>query len=164
MPPGGMDSASFANTREIYSALKLKEADEKRPSLIWANSNPPQTIMSAGYPAERSRTAPAAFGSGGATEQVQHKSFMNHLMTDIQAGVFRVVAETFPDHVAPLSPQTLIKKDLGADSMQLISLMIALDAEFDAEFAVENIPSEDVTLEWVCRFVHETLLSSSASA
>jgi len=89
---------------------------------------------------------------------------MNQLMTDIQAGVFRVVAETFPEHVAPLSPQTLIKKDLGADSMQLISLMIALDAEFDAEFAVENIPAEDVTLDWVCRFVHETLLSSSASA
>jgi hypothetical protein len=48
--------------------------------------------------------------------------------------------------------------------MQLISLMIALDAEFDAEFAVENIPTEDVTLEWVCQFVHDTLLSSSSNA
>ena len=63
-----------------------------------------------------------------------------------------------------MSPETRIKQDLGADSMQLISLMIALDAEFDAEFAVENIPSDDVTLEWICRFVHDTLLSSNASA
>jgi acyl carrier protein len=88
---------------------------------------------------------------------------MNTLEQDIQAGVFRIVAETFPDHAAPLSPHTLVKQDLGADSMQLISLMIALDAEFDAEFPVENIPSEDVTLEWVCRFVHDTLLSSRSS-
>lgn len=89
---------------------------------------------------------------------------MNDLMQDIQPSVFRVVAETFPDHDAPLLPETLIKKDLGADSMQLISLMIALDAEFDAEFPVDKIPSEDVTLEWVCRFVHETLRSANTSA
>lgn len=88
---------------------------------------------------------------------------MNTLEQDIQTGVFRIVAETFPDHEAPLSPGTLVKQDLGADSMQLISLMIALDAEFDAEFPVENIPSEDVTLEWVCRFVHDTLLASRSS-
>jgi len=89
---------------------------------------------------------------------------MKYPATDIESGVFRVVAETFPDHEVPLSPETRIKQDLGADSMQLISLMIALDAEFDAEFAVENIPSDDVTLEWICRFVHDTLLSSNASA
>lgn len=89
---------------------------------------------------------------------------MSYLAEDIKAGVFRVVAETFPGHDAPLSPETLIKQDLGADSMQLISLMIALDAEFDAEFAVENIPSGDVTLDWVCKFVHDTLISSSTSA
>lgn len=88
---------------------------------------------------------------------------MNTLEQDIQTGVFRVVAETFPDHGAPLSPETLIKQDLGADSMQLISLMIALDAEFDAEFPVEKIPDEDVTLEWICRFVHDTIVCSSTS-
>ena len=88
---------------------------------------------------------------------------MNTLEQDIQTGVFRIVAETFPEHGAPLSPDTLVKQDLGADSMQLISLMIALDAEFDAEFPVESIPSEDVTLEWVCRFVHDTLLASRSS-
>jgi len=89
---------------------------------------------------------------------------MNYQAKDIQSGVFRIVAETFPDHEVPLSPETRIKQDLGADSMQLISLMIALDAEFDAEFAVENIPSEDVTLDWICRFVHDTLVSSSTNA
>ena len=93
-----------------------------------------------------------------------NKEFMKHQVQDIQSGVFRVVAETFPEHGQPLSPATLVKRDLGADSMQLISLMIALDAEFDAEFAVENIPTEDVTLEWVCQFVHDTLLSSSSNA
>ncbi len=89
---------------------------------------------------------------------------MNTLEQDIQTGVFRVVAETFPDHAVPLSLETRIKQDLGADSMQLIRLMIALEAGFDAEFPVDKIPDKDVTLEWICRFVHDTILSSSTSS
>lgn len=75
----------------------------------------------------------------------------------IEQRVFRVVSETFPDAAVALTPPTMLKRDLGADSMQLIALMIALDAEFDVEFAVEDIPREDVSLEWVIRFVHSTV-------
>lgn len=82
--------------------------------------------------------------------------------TDIERRVFRVVAETFPEATISLSGQTMLKRDLGADSMQLIALMIALDAEFDAEFAVEEIPRDDVTLAWVCDFVLATVQTTSA--
>lgn len=77
--------------------------------------------------------------------------------TDIEQRVFRVVTETFPQVSDALSHQTMLKRDLGADSLQLIAFMIALDAEFDAEFAAEDIPRTDVTLAWVCDFVLATM-------
>jgi len=77
--------------------------------------------------------------------------------TEIEQRVFRVVTETFPQATDAPSRQTMLKRDLGADSMQLIAFMIALDAEFDAEFAAEDIPRTDVTLAWVCDFVLATM-------
>ena len=81
----------------------------------------------------------------------------------IDERVIRVVGETFPGATIALTPPTLLKRDLGADSMQLIALMIALDAEFDVEFAVEDIPRDDVTLEWICEFVRMTVHGASTS-
>ena len=82
---------------------------------------------------------------------------MSVVPTEIQDRVFRVIAETFPDGASGLSPRTMLQHDLGADSMQLIALMIALDAEFDVEFAVDEIPREDVSIAWVCDFVTATM-------
>ena len=56
--------------------------------------------------------------------------------SEIEARVFRVVSETFRDSSVALTPDTMLQRDLSADSMQLIALMIALDAEFDSEFAI----------------------------
>jgi acyl carrier protein len=82
---------------------------------------------------------------------------------DIAHRVFRVVSETFPDTVSSLEQGTMIRRDLGADSMHLISLMIALDSEFDTEFAVDQIPDHDVDLEWICRFVSSTLAAHQST-
>lgn len=82
---------------------------------------------------------------------------MTDHLSEIERSVFKVVADTFPHTEVALTASTMLKRDLGADSMQLIALMIALDAEFDAEFAVERIPSHDVTLAWVCEFVNATV-------
>ncbi|MGE3876510.1 MAG: phosphopantetheine-binding protein [Parvibaculaceae bacterium] len=81
---------------------------------------------------------------------------------DIEQRVFRVAAETFPQASNTLTRQTTLKRDLGADSMQIIAFMIALDAEFDAEFAAEDIPRTDVTLAWVCDFVLATMQGATA--
>ncbi len=72
---------------------------------------------------------------------------------DIERRVFRVVAETFPEADIALNADAMLRRDLGADSMQIIAFMIALDAEFDAEFDAEEIPSADVSLGWICDFV-----------
>lgn len=82
---------------------------------------------------------------------------------DVQERVIRVLGETFPAKSASITQDTLIKHDLGADSMSVIALMIALDAEFDVEFAAERIPEDDVTVGWICAFVQETLLSAEAT-
>jgi len=82
--------------------------------------------------------------------------------TDIEQRVFRVAAETFPQTSSALTRQTMLKRDLDADSMQIIAFMIALDAEFDAEFAAEDIPKTDVTLAWVCDFVLATVQGAPA--
>ena len=52
---------------------------------------------------------------------------------------------------------TRIREDLKADSMQVLALMIALDAEFDVEFDISQIPEEEVTIEWILNFVASTL-------
>jgi acyl carrier protein len=82
---------------------------------------------------------------------------------DVEERVIRVVGETFPAKGASITQETLIKHELGADSMQVIALMIALDAEFDVEFAAESIPEDDVTVGWICAFVQETLRSTEAT-
>ena len=89
---------------------------------------------------------------------------MTPLRQDIQLRVLKVVAETFPGQIAVLDASTMIKRDLGADSMQLIALMIGLDEEFDAEFAVDQIPKDDVSLDWVCEFVEATLLAARSTS
>ena len=82
---------------------------------------------------------------------------MTSSLDNITQRVFSVIAETFPNTPVSIESGTMIRSDLGADSMQLISLMIALDSEFDTEFAVDQIPQHDVDLDWICRFVEATL-------
>lgn len=71
--------------------------------------------------------------------------------------VNKVVSETFQIPITELSPSLRVKEDLGADSIQVVALMIALDAEFDIEFCVEKIPSQGVSIGWICEFVRDSL-------
>lgn len=71
--------------------------------------------------------------------------------------VQQIIAETLGVESGRLGPQTRIKEDLGADSMQVITIVIALDAEFDAEFNTDEIPKSEVTVGWVTEFVERTM-------
>lgn len=71
--------------------------------------------------------------------------------------VCAVIAVTLDVAVDRLVGTSLIAEDLGADSMKVIALMIALDAEFDVEFKVDHIPTTGVTVDWICEFVADTL-------
>ena len=71
--------------------------------------------------------------------------------------VCAVIAATLDVAVDRLVGTSLIAEDLGADSMKVIALMISLDAEFDVEFKIDRIPTNGVTVDWICEFVTDTL-------
>ena len=48
-----------------------------------------------------------------------------------------------------LTEDTLIREDLEADSMDVVTLMVLLDDKFNAEFNPEDVPNENVSLKWV---------------
>lgn len=75
----------------------------------------------------------------------------------IFARVQRVIAETLGVDVSTVQAHTRVKEDLGADSMQVVTIVIALDEEFDAEFNTDELPRESVTVGWVTEFVARTL-------
>lgn len=53
--------------------------------------------------------------------------------------IIPIVAETLSTEESALTPETSFKEDLGADSLDLFELVMALEEEFDIE-----IPSEDL--------------------
>lgn len=75
----------------------------------------------------------------------------------IFARVQRVIAETLGVDVSTVQAHTRVKEDLGADSMQVVTIVIALDEEFDAEFNTDELPRDSVTVGWVTEFVARTL-------
>lgn len=79
------------------------------------------------------------------------------ITADILARVVRVIADCLERDPRDLSPATKIREELGADSMQVVTIVIGLDEEFDAEFDVDRIPKDDVSIAWIADFVASTL-------
>jgi acyl carrier protein len=77
--------------------------------------------------------------------------------TEVSQRVVKVISEVFSVPVSDLLPTTKMKEDLGADSMQVVTLLIALDEEFDTEFDISEVPAADVTVKWVCEFAQVAL-------
>jgi acyl carrier protein len=82
----------------------------------------------------------------------------------IVEAVLDSVAETLNMPLAELSEDTLIREDLDADSMDVVTLMVLLDDKFDAEFNPEDIPAEDVSIRWVVDYIIKKLNSSANGA
>ncbi len=74
---------------------------------------------------------------------------MNQNRESIRLAVFDCVAETLNIPADELTEDTLIREDLEADSMDVVTLMVLLDDKFNAEFSPEDVPSENVSLQWV---------------
>ncbi|MFT4563907.1 MAG: acyl carrier protein [Gammaproteobacteria bacterium] len=74
---------------------------------------------------------------------------MNLNRVEILAEVLDSVAETLNVPTADITEMTLIRRDLEADSMDIVTLMVLLDDKFDAEFSPEDIPPEDVAIGWI---------------
>ena len=76
--------------------------------------------------------------------------------------VRKVVSETLGITQHELQPGARITEDLHADSMQVVTILIALDHEFDTEFRLEDIPAQGVTLQWISEFVELTIAADRA--
>ncbi len=62
-----------------------------------------------------------------------------------------------------LTANTRLKADLNADSMDVTTILIAMDETFDCEFNLDDLPRDDVTIEWIAKYV-QTRLRRSAPA
>ncbi|MGR9091313.1 MAG: acyl carrier protein [Gammaproteobacteria bacterium] len=78
----------------------------------------------------------------------------------IRIAVFDCVAETLNIPADELTEDVLIREDLEADSMDVVTLMVLLDDKFNAEFNPEDVPSENVSLKWVVEHIVTTLEDS----
>ncbi len=74
---------------------------------------------------------------------------MNQDRETIRIAVFDCIAETLNIPADELTEDMLIREDLEADSMDVVTLMVLLDDKFNAEFNPEDVPSENVSLRWV---------------
>jgi acyl carrier protein len=75
----------------------------------------------------------------------------------ILAKVMDLVAETLETDAGSVTAESRIREDLGADSMHVVTLIIALDEAFDAEFNLEDVPKDGVTVAWIADYVARTL-------
>lgn len=75
---------------------------------------------------------------------------------EVRAATMAVVAETFVREQSELAETDYLEKDLDADSMALVTLMIALDDEFDLEIAADQLPDlGDITIGAIVDYVWE---------
>jgi acyl carrier protein len=77
--------------------------------------------------------------------------------SEILARVVRVIADCLERDPTELSSETRIRQDLGADSMQVVTIIIGLDEEFDAEFDIDKVPKDDATIDGIVDLVTTTL-------
>ena len=87
---------------------------------------------------------------------------MNQNRETIRMAVFDCVAETLNIPADELTEDMLIKEDLEADSMDVLTLMVLLDDKFNAEFSPEDVPSENVSLKWVVDHIIKKLDDTDA--
>lgn len=71
----------------------------------------------------------------------------------LEQRILAVVREVLPSSPDVFDERLLIREDLGADSMQVIALMIAFDSEFDIEFNADDLPDAGVSMGWLRDFI-----------
>lgn len=81
----------------------------------------------------------------------------------LESRIAEIVHDVLPHASGAFEENLHIREDLGADSMQVIALMIAFDAEFDIEFNADDVPHAGVTMGWLRDFIAHTLASQRDS-
>jgi len=61
-------------------------------------------------------------------------------MSDVESKIIKITSTTLGIDVDKITPESRFVNDLGADSLDTVELMMAIEAEFDC-----NIPDESAT-------------------
>ena len=79
-------------------------------------------------------------------------------MSDIESKIIKITAQTLGIEESKVTSESRFVNDLGADSLDTVELMMAIEAEFDC-----NIPDEEagkiVTISDAVKYVHENTKS-----
>ena len=79
--------------------------------------------------------------------------------SEIEELVIEIVSDTLNVPRTQLLPATRIREELKADSMDIVTLTIALDAQFGIEFKMDEIPESNVSVQWITEFLEKKLAS-----
>jgi acyl carrier protein len=75
-------------------------------------------------------------------------------MSDIESKIIKITAQTLGVDESKITTESRFVNDLGADSLDTVELMMAIEAEFDC-----NIPDEEaskiVTIADAAKYVRE---------
>ena len=74
---------------------------------------------------------------------------MKNTSNTVRSTVVRLVAEVLSVPSEKVAPDALLNADLGATSMDLVSIAIAIDDEFNLEINLAALPKGDVTVAQV---------------
>lgn len=74
---------------------------------------------------------------------------MKNTSNTVRSRVLRLVAEVLSVPLEKVAPDALLNADLGATSMDLVSIAVAIDDEFNLEINLASLPKGDVTVAQV---------------
>lgn len=80
---------------------------------------------------------------------------------DILLKVKNIIVETIGGDVDAISPSTNIYRDLGADSLDAVEILMGMEDEFDGEFTDEQVEGLE-TVEQIVSFI-QTHVSKNAA-
>ena len=72
---------------------------------------------------------------------------------EVGAVVRKTISEALAVPEDQISKSTLLVEDLRASSMDLVTLAMALDEQFDFEFELSELPQSNVTVDWIIEYV-----------
>ena len=84
--------------------------------------------------------------------------------TAVYEKVRSIVAETLAVEISEISDTTNIVADLGADSLAIVTVAIALDEEFDIEIDLTTRAETDITIGELNAFIYSSISGKAASS
>ncbi len=81
-------------------------------------------------------------------------SMIGRNRNEVTREVMQLIAEIMAVSVEDLHGDTRVVEDLNASSMDILTLVMALDAAFSTEIHLGDIPPSNVSVNWIADYVY----------